>query len=138
MKFIPVINQIFKDEVLQIGIEENVALLRLTWLQQPDSANYRRGYQQAIHLAQENNAKFWLTDSRQILYLPLADQHWMYAQMCPLLEAGTLSKFAIVMQPETFMTTDKAPISDKLSNNKKLYNIDLFLELPSARAWLLE
>ncbi|MGV3588812.1 MAG: hypothetical protein ACO1OF_17535 [Adhaeribacter sp.] len=132
---------VFADEVLQIRIDSTLSLLRLTWQQHPNSGDYRRGYQQAIQLALEHNTQYWLTDARQVLYLPLSDQHWMYTQLFPLLESGQLLKFAIVMHPETFMTTDKTPLANNPAQPlslKRPYTMDLFLDLPSALAWLLE
>ena len=136
-----VIKFVFEDEVLQISIDSASSLLRLTWRQHPDSAHYRRGYEQAIQLALEYKTKYWLTDSRKVLYLPMPDQHWMYSQLFALLTSGQLSRFAIVMHPETFMTTDKAPISHNAEQQHKLekpMNMDLCLDLPSALAWLAE
>ncbi|KAA5538964.1 hypothetical protein [Adhaeribacter rhizoryzae] len=134
------IKPVFADEVLQISIDATLSLLRLTWQQHPNSTDYRRGYQQAIQLALDSNTKYWLTDSRQVLYLPISDQHWMYTQMFPLLERSQLLKFAIVMHPETFMTTDKAPMTNNVAQPlslKKPLNMDLFLDHPSALAWLV-
>ncbi|KAA5539036.1 hypothetical protein [Adhaeribacter rhizoryzae] len=135
------IKLIFADEVLQISIDSTKSLLRLTWQQHPNSTDYRRGYQQAIQVALDTNTKYWLTDARQVLYLPFSDQHWMYAQLFPLLERGQLLKFAILMHPETFMTTDKAPLAENVAQPlslKKPFTMDLFLDQPSALAWLLQ
>jgi hypothetical protein len=92
---------VFEDEVLQIEINTALSLLQLTWKIHPTSEQYRRGYRQAIYLALEYRIRLWLTDSRQVSYLHLADQHWMYAKMRPWLNGGKLLKFAIVIQAET-------------------------------------
>lgn len=133
--------QVFEDEVLKICIEQDISLLRLTWQQHPASDDYRRGYRQAIVLALEYKTKYWLTDLRLVPYLYMADQHWMYAKMLPLLKGGKLLKFAIVMQPETLLMTDSKPIYDHAEPKqeaKKRYNMDIFLDLGSAQSWLFE
>ncbi len=133
--------QIFEDEVLKIIVEPNKSLLRLTWMQHPTSEEYRYGYRQAILIALEYKIKFWLTDSRKVQYLYMADQYWMYAKMRPLLKGGKLLKFALVLQPETLMMTDRQPImenSEQIAKPTKLFNLEFFLDLNSALAYLLE
>jgi hypothetical protein len=76
----------------------------------------------------------------------MADQHWMYAKMRPLLKGGKLHKMAIVMQPETLMMTDRNPIIENHSPDiqrpamprKKLISLEFFLDLDSAQSWVLE
>lgn len=134
--------EVFEDEVARIAIEADLSLLRLTWKVHPNSDQYRSGYRKAIFLALEFKLKYWLTDSRQVLYLHMADQHWMYAKMRPLLKGNKLAKLAIVLQPETLMMTDSKPMyetsTEPRSNAKKLYNMELFLDLDSAKSWLFE
>ncbi|QMU26974.1 hypothetical protein [Adhaeribacter radiodurans] len=132
---------VFEDEGLKININPDISLLRLTWLQHPTSEVYRQGYRQAILIALEHKAKLWLTDSRKVQYLYMADQHWMYAKMRPLLKGGKLRKFAIVLQPETLMMTDRQPIMDdptQLIKPKQLFNLEFFLDMESACSWLQE
>ncbi|RDC58855.1 hypothetical protein [Adhaeribacter pallidiroseus] len=101
--------RLYENEVLTIYLELDLSLLRLDWKQQPSSPEYRMGYHQAILLALEYRTLYWLTDSRQVLYLHQADQHWMYAKMRPLLKGGKLQRMAIVLQPETLIMTDQKP-----------------------------
>ncbi|PSR54666.1 hypothetical protein AHMF7605_14685 [Adhaeribacter arboris] len=131
---------VFEDEKLKIGVNTETSLLRLTWLQHPTSETYRQGYRQAIMIALEYKTKFWLTDSRKVQYLYMADQYWMYAKMRPLLKGGKLLKFAIVLQPETLMMTDRQPILDNSGEIAKPnlgFNLEFFLDLDSASSWLL-
>lgn len=137
---------VFEDEILQIEINSSLFLLKLTWRQQPTSEHYRRGYRQAILLALDHKIKYWITDSRLLYYLHMADQHWMYAKMRPLLKGGKLHKMAIVMQPETLMMTDRNPITENstsedfkpASPRKKLFSLEFFLDPDSAQSWVLE
>ncbi|QNF32252.1 hypothetical protein HUW51_05715 [Adhaeribacter swui] len=131
---------LFEDTIFKIELDAIGPILRLTWQQHPSSEDYRRGYRQAILLALEHKAKYWLTDSRMLPYLHMTDQHWMYTKMRPLLKGGKLQKMAIVMQPETLMMTDINPIMDQASPNQKrekLINMEFFLDLESAKLWLL-
>ena len=136
--------QVFEDEVHKICIEQDLSLLRLTWKQHPTSEQYRKGYRQAILIALGHQVKYWLTDSRLVPYIHMSDQHWMYSKMRPLLRGGKLHKFAIVLQPETLMMTDRKPILDYIDpaqangKTKKLFNIDIFLDIDSARSWLFD
>ncbi|RDC58773.1 hypothetical protein [Adhaeribacter pallidiroseus] len=133
--------RLYENEVLTIYLELDLSLLRLDWKQQPSSPEYRMGYHQAILLALEYRTLYWLTDSRQVLYLHQADQHWMYAKMRPLLKGGKLQRMAIVLQPETLIMTDQKPLHDNTGNpfpSKKLFHLDFFLDVDSALAWLQE
>ncbi len=139
-------HRVFEDEILQVDVNISSSLLKLTWRQQPTSEHYRRGYRQAILLAIDHKIKHWITDSRLLSYLHMADQHWMYAKMRPLLKGGKLHKMAIVMQPETLMMTDRNPITENpdadnykpATPRKKLFSLEFFLDLDSAQAWVLE
>ena len=139
-------HRVFEDEMLQIEVNSSLSLLKLTWQQQPTSEHYRRGYRRAILLAIDHKIKHWITDSRLLSYLHMADQHWMYAKMRPFLKGGKLYKMAIVMQPETLMMTDRNPITENLTtvNTKpatpplKLFSLEFFLDLDSAQSWVLE
>lgn len=133
--------QVYEDEALTIYLDPPLSLLRLVWKQQPSSTEYRLGYRQAIMLALEHKPQYWLTDSRQVMYLHQADQHWMYSKMRPLLKGGKLRRMAIVLQPETLIMTDQGPIHDKTTTafrGKKLFNLDFFLDVDSAMDWLQE
>ena len=132
---------IFKDEVLTIVIDSTKSLLQLTWLQHPDSEQYRKGYRLAILIAFAHKVKYWLTDSRQVPYVLLADQYWMYTKMRPLLKGGKLHKVAIVLQPETLMMTDQKPTlenPERMAKSEKLFNLDFFLDIASALLWFQE
>ena len=139
------IPRVIEDELFHIDINTSLSLLKLTWQQQPTSEQYRRGYRQAIMLALDHKIKHWITDSRLVSYLYMADQHWMYAKMRPFLKGGKLYKMAIVMQPETLMMTDRHPITENLTTEngkavmplKKLFSLEFFLDLDSAHAWVL-
>jgi hypothetical protein len=140
MVYTPTQRIVFKDEVLKIEINTALPLLQLTWQQHPTSEQYRRGYRQAMYLALEYRIKWWLTDARQVTYLPLADQHWMYAKMRPWLKGGKLLKFAIVIQAETWLMTDLKPVYNYLESTaepRKEFNLEFFLDLEAARFWLL-
>jgi len=131
--------QVYEDEVITIYLDLSLSLLRLVWKQQPSSMQYRQGYRRAIVLALEHKTRYWLTDSRRILYLYQADQHWMYAKMRPLLKGGKLQRMTIVLQPETLIMTDQGPIHDRSTasfRGKKLFYLDFFLDVESALSWL--
>ncbi|RDC58807.1 hypothetical protein [Adhaeribacter pallidiroseus] len=133
--------QVYEDEALIIYVDLPLSLLRLVWQQQPTSTQYRQGYRQGIMLALEHKTRFWLTDSRQVLYLHQADQHWMYAKMRPLLKGGKLQRMAIVLQPETLIMTDQQPLREKGINpfqEKRLFPLEFFLDVGSAFVWLQE
>ncbi len=135
-------HQVYEDEALTIYLDLNLSLLRLVWKQQPSSTQYRDGYRQAIMLALEHKTSYWLTDSRQVMYLHQADQHWMYSKMRPLLKGGKLLRMAIVLQPETLIMTDQKPLRDNpvasfpAHKVKKLFHLDFFLDVESALIWL--
>jgi hypothetical protein len=132
---------VYTDEWLKIEVEPSLSLLQLTWLQHPTGEQYRRGYRQAIGIALENKTKYWLTDSRKVAYLHLADQHWMYAKMRPFLTGGQLRKFAIVMHAETWMMTDLKPVfnhSEPDAEPEKWFNLSFFLDRDAALVWLSE
>ncbi len=139
-------NRVFENEILQIEVNNSLSLLKLTWRQQPTSEHYRSGYRQAILLAIDHKIKHWITDSRLLSYLHMADQHWMYAKMRPLLKGGKLHKMAIVMQPETLMMTDQNPIKDNQAPEnylaamprENLFSLEFFLDLDSAQSFVLE
>jgi len=135
------ISQVHEDEFHRIFIEHDFSLLRLTWKQHPDSEQYRNGYRRAIQAGIENKVQYWLTDSRKISYLHMADQHWMYSKMRPLLKGGKLKRMAIVLQPETLMMTDRYPLLNnpgKSPYTDKLFNLEFFLDMESAHSWLLK
>ncbi|QMU26863.1 hypothetical protein [Adhaeribacter radiodurans] len=132
---------VFEDETHIIQIEKEHSLLCLTWKQHPDSTLYRAGYRHAIQAALAYKVQFWLTDSRKVPYLIMADQRWMYSKMRPLLKGGKIKKMALVLQPESLMMTDKYPYLDQLDKNTKTnhsLHFDFFLDLDSAYAWLLD
>lgn len=131
--------KVFEDELIKIGIESSLSLLHMTWHQHPTSEQYRQRYRQAILLALKFKAKYWLTDSRQVPFIYMADQHWMYAKMRPLLKGGKLLKFAIVLQPDTLLMTDTETIrgySDQSQNREKRFELEFFLDKETAQYWL--
>lgn len=135
------LRSLYEDEVLHLGLNPALSLLQLTWKQHPASETYRRGYHQAILLALEHKAKYWLTDARQLPYLHQADQHWMYAKMRPLLKAGKLRRMALVLQPEALIMADQKPLLETTElpfQAKKLFSLDFFLDVDSALSWLQE
>ena len=131
---------VFEDEVFKINIDPELAILQLSWQQHPTSEAYRKGYRQAIAVATAYKTKFWLTDARRVNYLHRADQYWMYSKMLPLLNKAKLLRFALLLQPEVYLMTDRKPVlnsSDENAKRPKPINIEFFLDMNSAQLWLM-
>ena len=140
MVYTATLRTVFEDEVYHIGLDDALSLLQLTWQQHPTSEQYRRGYRHAIGFLVAYKIRLWLTDSRKVPYLLLADQHWMYVKMRPFLRGGKIRKFAIVLQAGAWLMTDLKPVYQLLqpkAEPNREFNLEFFLDLETARYWLL-
>ena len=134
-------NLIYKNEVLTVVVDTTKSLLQLTWLQHPDSEQYRKGYRLAILSAFTHQVKYWLTNSLKVPYVLLADQYWMYPKMLPMLKGTKLHKMDIVLHPEALIMTDRKPTLDnpeRMAKSVRQLNLDFFLDITSAHLWLQE
>ena len=135
------LRQIYEDEVLRISVDLGHSILHLHWLQHPSSEQFRQSYRNAILVALEYKTTYWLSDFRPGLYVCMADQHWVFGKMRPLLKGGKIRKLAIVLQPETLMMIDQQALMEKddsRQQRKKELNIDFFFDIESAHSWFEE
>lgn len=97
---------LYEDEHFFIQINKELALIQLTFREQPDPERFRNAYRLAIDAAQSKAVNYWLTDAQQIKVMQPENQAWLKQNMQPLLQPNKIRKFAIVMAPECFVMTN--------------------------------
>ncbi|MGV3502627.1 MAG: hypothetical protein ACO1O1_02915 [Adhaeribacter sp.] len=134
-----VFERVFEDEFLQIDLDAGLGLVKAVWLQHPDSDRYREGFSRAAEIVLQHNCRYWLSDSRQIHYLEIADQNWILHHMAPMMGNSCLSRFARVNSIEGLYLQDLDRVMQQLESSPHLKSdleIAVFLDMEQSINWL--
>ena len=107
------LENLYENDIYQIQLDKNIALIYLTFLTHPNPDQFRNAYRVAIDTALRKEVKYWLTDAQQIKSMQPENQSWLKENMAPLLKQ--LRKFAIVMAPECFVMTNPNQVYSKVN-----------------------
>lgn len=131
---------LYEDEVVRLQLEKANSILRLTFLQHPESEQFRNAYRLAIDTAVVKGVNFWLTDARKIKSMLPENQAWLVQHMAPLFKSQNLQRFAIVMAPECFVMTNPNKVYEKSIAQKEASPaspIKVHFDLEVGFSWLL-
>lgn len=134
-----VFENIFEDEFIRLDLDDSLGLVLLVWLQHPDSETYRRGFSLAGEVVLKHQCRYWLSDSRQIHYLEMADQNWILNHMAPMLGNSSLNKFARINSIEGLYLQDLDRVMQQLESSPHLkteLEIAVFLDMEESIKWL--
>jgi hypothetical protein len=134
-----VFEKIFEDEFLRIDLDAGLGLVKAVWLQHPDSETYRKGFSRSAEVVLRHNCQYWLSDSRQIHYLEIADQNWIVSQIAPLMGNSCLNKFARVNSVEGLYLQDLDRVMQQLETSphvKSELEVAVFLDMEQSINWL--
>ncbi|WP_207434844.1 hypothetical protein [Sabulibacter ruber] len=131
---------VYEEEVVQIKLSKEAAVLQLSFLQHPASEQFRNAYRLAIDLAQMKGVRYWLTDAQRIKSMLPENQAWLVQNMAPLFSSQQLKKFAIVMAPECFVMTNPTKVYEKpvAPEAPSAKPIKVHFDKDAAYQWLLE
>ncbi|MGV3539709.1 MAG: hypothetical protein ACO1OQ_07860 [Rufibacter sp.] len=133
------LERLYQDEVVQIQLDKEALYLQLTFLQQPEPAQFQTAYQLAIGTAKLKGVTYWLSDARQIKHMVPENQAWLAQNMKQLL-SGQLKRFAILMAPECFVLTNPNRVYDKVNQTKPeptAGEIKIHFDKEAAKSWVL-
>lgn len=132
---------ILKTDVLEVLPGEQDGSLSARWLRHPSSGEFRANQYMLVDLLLECECRRLLNDARAVLYLELADQHWLMRQLFPLLSATPLELQACIVSQVSLelMDTDRMlqHFASQPDSQGNAINTRLFLEPSLAREWLL-
>ena len=132
---------LLKTDVLEVRQGEQVGFLSARWLRHPSSAEFRENNYLLADLLLGRGCRRLLNDARAVLYLELADQHWLMQQLLPLLSATLLERHACVVSQMSLelMDTDRLlqHFACQPGSQGKTIGTRLFLDPSPARDWLL-
>lgn len=134
-----VFNTVFEDEFIRIDHDAHLGLVMAVWLQHPDSETFRRGFSLASEVVLKHQCRYWLSDSRQVHYLEIADQNWILNHMAPILGNSSLNKFARINSIEGLSLQDLDRVMKLLEFSPHLKSeleIAVFLDMEESIEWL--
>ncbi|NEM98489.1 hypothetical protein [Pontibacter burrus] len=130
---------VFESSYIRIELEAALKFIRVLWLRHPSSDEFREGFSKAADLTIAHHCHYWLSDSRAIHYLQLADQNWLIRLVTQLLpqvklrrfaRLNTLESLAMMDVPRTLNELEKLPDWQQHTLTK------VFTEEDDALAWL--
>lgn len=106
------------------------------------STQFRSNLLQLADLMALHSCRRLLIDARAVLYLELADQHWVMRHLVPLLSPTPLELQACVVSQVSLelMDTDRmfANLSNQANLEGKMIASRFFLDASHAREWLFQ
>jgi hypothetical protein len=130
---------VYTDEYITIAIDYSTSFLQSSWLVHPDAEQFMIGFQRVADWVKEKSIKYWLSDSRQMLYLDKASQNWMKKVMLPQSLESELVKYARVVSPETLNSFDTEDIFNHMDNHPENFRpiqIGIFTSVYQALSWI--
>ncbi|PSR53107.1 hypothetical protein AHMF7605_05980 [Adhaeribacter arboris] len=130
---------LYENDFTRIEWSKELALIQLTFRQHPEPERFRNSYHLAIDTAQRKEAKYWLTDARQIKTMEPENQSWLVQNMMPLLKSNQIRKFAIVMDPKCFVMTSPTKVYERPSTSTEtapMGTIKVHFDIEAACNWL--
>ncbi|QNF34803.1 hypothetical protein HUW51_19485 [Adhaeribacter swui] len=132
------LRQLIASEFVTVEVDLDTSFLQTTWLQQPDSAQFREQLQRVIDYILTHQINKTLFDTRARAYLEIADQNWVIREIFPLFKERAV-RFAYLISPMALEALDVFRIQFALetddSSTKKM-QIKLFLYKDEALQWL--
>ncbi|SIR08492.1 hypothetical protein [Pontibacter lucknowensis] len=129
---------ILRNDYLEIQLGKQADVISVRWLRHPTSDEFRANNYLLADLLMAYECRRLLSDARAILYLELADQHWLMEQLIPLLSSTSLELHACVVSQISLelMDTDRLVkhSSGYASPSRKAIETRLFLNTSPARA----
>jgi len=107
----------FKTNTAAININQELSLLTIHWQPQADKADFRKTYQLAVDLAGRFGLTRWLNDSRNLAYLNIQEQNWIYREIVPQMQRSSLQKLARIVIDEPLAILISGNIVDKICNS---------------------
>lgn len=132
---------VFQNSYLRIYLNVAMKFIRVLWLRHPSSDEFREGFSKAAELTIAHKCQYWLSDSRAIHYLELADQNWLIRLVTQLLPQSRLYKFARLNTPESLAMMDVPRTFselEKLPEWQQHITMKVFTEEDDALAWLFD
>jgi hypothetical protein len=130
---------VYTDAYISIAVDFSTSFLQSTWLTHPDAQQFMAGFQRVADLVKQNKIKYWLSDSRQLLYLDKASQNWMKNIMLPQSKDSVLLKYARIVSPETLNSFDTEDIFNYMDNHPEFFRpiqIGVFTSVYQALSWI--
>lgn len=130
---------VYNDEYISIAIDYSTLFLQSTWLVNPDTEQFMLGFQKVSDWVKKENIKYWLSDSRELLYLDKVSQNWMKRVMLPQSKESELLKYARVVSPETLNSFDTEDLFNYMDNNPAEFRpmqIGIFTSVYQALSWI--
>lgn len=130
---------IYQNQFLSRKVSQEYNFLRVTWLKQPLSEEFRQEVNALCDTILANNFKKVLCDVRKRDYLVVSDQNWLADYIFPTLSTK-LDRLAYLISPVGLQVMDTFRIQDLLSENQNLerpFEVEVFLDKEAAVRWLL-
>ena len=123
---------------LSVNFRADLNILFCRFVQPTSSALLRNGYQNALNVAQENKARFWLFDLRRRGPALAEDEKWIMEYFFPRVENLTKvhQYFAYLVTPTHYVHVRDVIGLDKLAHYSPLTDIRIFDSEDKAIDWL--
>ncbi|WP_205500619.1 hypothetical protein [Rufibacter psychrotolerans] len=125
---------------MHLTYRRDLDILFLRWFRSPDSEQLREAYMQALEMAKEVKAAYWMFDLRSRGKLSPEDEAWMQETFFPALEdeLGYPSYLANLMTPTHYAHLNAHYKLDAIGAYGKLVKLGVFISEQEAVAWLLK
>lgn len=133
------VKSVYEDQFISIAIDYQGSFLQSTWLQHPNSEQFKAGFKRAFNWVQQNTFKLWLHDDRQLLYIDKICQNWIKNEILPQIKECKEFKFARVVTPATLNSFDTEDVFNSMDNHSKAFKglqIGIFTTVYQALSWL--
>lgn len=126
---------LYESDIVTLTFTKEEKLTLLTWKQSADSEEYREMFNTVIEFSKKNKINFMLSDMRNEGVVKPEDLQWLEVEVLnKAVEHGVL-KIALVTEDTIFSNVYAETIKRKLKAS--LIEVSLFLDITSARSWLL-
>jgi hypothetical protein len=129
----------FKTDSAIININQEASLISIGWDSHTRPEDFKVGYQLAADLVKRFYIRNWLNDARNMAYLNIENQNWIYRCIVPQLMQNNMHKLARVVMDEPLAILVSCNILDQITNspepNGKL-DCEIFTDFDNALFWL--
>ena len=135
------IKVLFKNEFLEIGIDEPISLLVLRWKRQITSEERVAGYERAFAYLKSYAIRNMLVDNEAIFLFSQHDKAWLAETFNQWISEARIKRFALVTSDLYKNLTD---LGDFIASIKKTYPLlgnvehEFFIDYKTARQWIQE
>jgi hypothetical protein len=125
----------YQQPHLTLCYDETRCMGKSIWNGFTSGMEFRESVLAILHLMEEKEVRFWLSDQREMKAIRLKDQDWINEEIVPQLARTSLEKMAIIASHDMFNRIAVEEMAKKAAG-LIYFDYSYFNALPAAEIWL--